>query len=434
MLGLLLAATAAHATLYSLTFCAQYDVTYDDADSGYGDDYVKQDTTYVAQGARLVVTRNRDGLVMRDAYMEWEGASAGCQTSTLTLASSDVEPLGYDVKVHSKASVNGNIVYVHPDDSSLGRYAYGPGAYHPVASGTYTVTTPVADQWRIAEAAGFAMYRRSAGLTGETFNLFNEAYPGTTSNTGYDRDTDRVDVSSTGADNKYMIVHEFGHMLAARANDSGTCATASCAPNKDYTADYNNCYTPSTDLTTHSSNQMEYASAAAWEGIAHYYSVVAFNNTSETDCGWVYYKPTDWNLDGDYTDTEEGDEEGLSRESYPATPQGTGTCDPAGPDYTGRCCWADDVGTDCDAGANGNCDNRSTEYDWLRFFWDLDTDTSLDTTTIFELFDQSDPDTWNADDSGAAGNDPAPRLRNAADGLGYLGAWDRCDDDNGVHR
>ncbi len=119
------------------------------------------------------------------------------------------------------------------DDSFFNTAAYGPDSFWTNSSTTYTITTPAgASVWNIANAVGHAMYRRSAGLTGETFEFFDQSYPSDTIGTGYHRDNDRVYVSSLGAKNKYMIVHEFGHLIAARAHwcgSSSCCDTASCA-------------------------------------------------------------------------------------------------------------------------------------------------------------------------------------------------------------
>lgn len=419
MLALVVTVATAFAASYNITFCADYDVAYDDADASFGDDYITTDTTYPARGARLKVVRNSDGYVMRDSFMTWDGATPGCQSTAVALDSAET----YDVKVKSYASVNGNTLYVYSDDVAWGIYLYGPGTYAPTASGTYTVTTPTgASQWRIANAVGHAMYRRAAGLSGETFTFLNEVCSG--GGSCYERTPDWVYISSGGSGNKYIIDHEFGHMFAARTNDTGTCATDSCAAAHDYGAPYNNCFS-SGSTSNHSANQQEYASSAVWEGIAHYYAAVAFNDSTESDCGFVYYKNTDWNLDGDVADSQETADFAVSCESYPTIA--------ASADYLGSYC-EDGVGDPCGSGANGNCDNRSTEYDWLRFFWDIDSDMGVSTTNIYNIWDEGDSDTWNATDVGAAANDPAPRLRTAADTLGFLTEWDARDDVNGVHR
>lgn len=109
------------------------------------------------------------------------------------------------------------------------------------------------------------------------------------------------------------------------------------------------------------------------------------------------------------------------------------------PDYLGHQC-------------SGTLTNRATEYDWLRFFWDLDYDQGLSTTTIYTIWDWANSDNWHASGDGwdtyststpcsiwtgsayMPPSWPSGRLRCAADTAGYLTEWDAEDAANGVHR
>ena len=84
--------------------------------------------------------------------------------------------------------------------------------------------------------------------------------------------------------------------------------------------------------------------------------------------------------------------------------------------------------------ATGTTNNRGTEWDWLRFLWDLDTGGGVSTTTIFQIYNVSNPGSWNATGDGTGGSYPAERLRDAADDESVLSEWDYWDDYNGVHR
>jgi len=225
-----------------VTFCAQYDVSYSDADPGFGDDYITSDTAYPARGARIEVVKASTGTVVYDGYTLWDGPDAGCLPASIPLSCLQT----YDVKVKSEASIRGNTLVVLDDDSLMGTFAYGPPSFWTGSSGTYTITTPLgASQWNIANAVGHAMYRHSGGLSGETFEFFYQPYP-TVGGSGYERGDDRVYISSGEADDKVIIVHEFGHLLAARAHWCGSpscCDTSSCAANHNYDADLDNCYT-----------------------------------------------------------------------------------------------------------------------------------------------------------------------------------------------
>ncbi len=170
-------------------------------------------------------------------------------------------------------------------------------------------------------------------------------------------------------------------------------------------------------------NQKEHQSSAAWEGIAHFYAALAFNDTSESDCVFVYYKNTDWNLDEEFSPLLiEAAEFAVSCESGPSN-------NPL-PDYLGSYC-------------DGTLDNRGTEYDWLRFWWDLETKEGISTTEIYSIWDGAEPDDWNANGDlhchGASllpgcADEPATRLFDSAASLGFESAWVSWDVYNGVHR
>ena len=82
----------------------------------------------------------------------------------------------------------------------------------------------------------------------------------------------------------------------------------------------------------------------------------------------------------------------------------------------------------------GTLTNRGTEWDWLRFLWDLDTDAGVSTTTIFDIYDSANPNSWNATGDGTGSAYPATRLRDAANTAGVLTEWDAWDSYNGVER
>lgn len=416
-------AASAWASPYNVTFCAKYDVVYTDA-SSYGDDYVTTNGVYPARGARIKVVRNSDGYVVYDGFSQDSGTTPGC-IPALSLVVGQT----YNVKVQSYASVNNNTLYVYDNNGAfgLGISGYGPAAYAPTSNATYNITTPSGvTRWNIANAVGHAMWRRAAGLSGEVFELVNADSPAGYGGC-YDRTDDLVYLSSTRADDKYVIVHEFGHMLTARANYEASCASTSCAASNSYAATVDNCKTNDTNVpsTTHEANSKEYQSAALWEGIAHYYAAVAFNQTDQSDCTWVYYKNTDWNLNGNILDSQETVPIAVSCEDYPTVAN-----------------FSDYLGVKC----NGILENRGTEYDWLRFFWDLDTDQGVSTTSIYEIWNAANPHTWNSTGNGydnytdtspcvtPVPSYPTGRLRCAAFNSGHLTAWDGEDTFNGVYR
>ncbi|MFZ5479044.1 MAG: hypothetical protein ACOZNI_19895 [Myxococcota bacterium] len=390
MLALLLS-SAAFAANYQVTFCAEYSIDFDDADVAVGDDYFTSNTDRPARGARIKIVRNSDGFIMFDNYTDWDGAAVGC-TSALTLDSTKT----YQVMVQSRALVNGNYVFIYDDPTTPSYWAFEAyAAYAPTSSTTVTFDTTLTDHWNTAAAMGFGLYRRTAGLSGETFTVYMEPCP---SGGGSCRSGNAVYIDSP-ADSKTVINHELGHYVAFHKNNDNSADTNDGAT-------LNNCYTVSS--RNHEAVSKEYQSIAANEGYAHYYAVVSFNDTTEYDCGFAYYKTTDWNLDGIL------DGQWVSCESGPMTGVD-------GADYLGDTC-------------TGTLTNRGTEYDWLRFLWDLDTNGGVSTTTIFQIYENAYPHTWVAYGDSTGSGYPSSRLRNGADAAGVLTEWDAWDNYNGVHR
>lgn len=389
---LALGSKTAHATIYAVKFCADYSIDFDDADSAVEDDFYISNSDRDALGIHITVERNWDSHDVFSDYTDWSGADAGC-TDTQYLDSART----YKVSAQSLAFVNGNHINVYNNDFVSLPYSHVEYlTFSPTASTTITFDTAIADQWNIAAAAGYAMSRRSAGLSGEDFDFYTESCSGG----GSCNSAGKIYISSSGSGKKYLIGHEMGHSVA-RLSNGGAVADTSDA------ADLDNCYT--VDTRDHEANSKEYNGKAANEGIAHYYAAVAFNNTTESSCGFYYYKTSvDWNLDAT------PDNLIASCESGPMT--GVDSFD-----YLGDLC-------------SGTLTNRAVEWDYLRFFWDLDTDQSVSTTTIFEIWDDSDPESWNATGDGTGSGYPSYELRNAANTNSVLTEWDNEDDDNGVHR
>lgn len=331
MLALLLATTPALAATYNVDVCARYDVNLVDADVSVGDDHFTSDTTHPAWGALVVVVEVGGPGVYAD-YAEDAGSSAGC-IPTLALDSTKT----YSIKVHSRASIAGNTVYVWTDTTETTLSQFGPSLWQPTSSGTKTVTSPVADTWNIAAAAGFAQVRDTGGLTGQQYDFVQDA-----GSTSWDRTNDRVLIGSMGGERKYMIDHEFGHMLVARAMGGGDAHSYD-------SADDDNCDSPGTS-DQHALLEREYQSAAAWEGFAHYYGIITFNNVTGSDCWFMYWKPADWNGDHDVDDANEA----ASGASWPIASCAAAMSPPDVGDWLGDYC-------------TGTVANRGTEFDWLRF-------------------------------------------------------------------
>ena len=49
--------------------------------------------------------------------------------------------------------------------------------------------------------------------------------------------------------------------------------------------------------------------------------------------------------------------------------------------------------------------NRGSEYDWMRYFWDMHTDQDVDIHTLIKLDDNANPHDWDPDGSTSTAND-----------------------------
>jgi hypothetical protein len=370
---------------YNVSFCFEYEVLYDDRTGG---DWWNSTADKTARGIRAKIIRNHDDA---EIYYDYTGSNTGC-TDTMLLSSNNT----YWIKLYSQAKLaNNNKVYVYNNDTDNERYFTSVAtAFSPDRSGVFTFdfphysfsTTRVSNT---AAAAGYAINKRYGGLSGQTFTLYTQScpesggscrWPGTSSNY----------MSEFGRTRKYIIAHEMGHTLGYLRNESSdsvldySCGTTFCGeyPGNDFH-----------DLTS-----KEYQTSGASEGFAHYYAAEVWNDASEYNCSFYYYKSLDFSHDSPDTDPDEDQDYDCEN----------------GDDYLGSHCWI--------------LVNRSVELDWLRFWWDLRTDEEESFGNIADIWDGANPHTWNR--YTAYG-----RLRGSAETEGVdLDEWDDWAEYNGVHR
>lgn len=369
---------AAQAATYNVKVCAE--LTTDYSTIGGNDDFYTDNSAKPARGVLMTVVSNT-GTVAWSGHTTEEGADAGC-TSTLSLSSSK----SYSVKILAEADIYGNMVEVYDDSTTPAMWASSTQVFTPTASTTKTFSWGPHQAWNILSAAGFALQRRDAGLSGETFTFYTEACAG--GGNCYSESSDALFIASDT--NKYVIAHEMGHKIASASNGGAGAAF-------NYTATSTDCPWTSSG---HSITSEEYQSAAVNEGIASYYAAAIWNRTDESDC---YYTPSyalDWTQDG----------VGDSSAEFSCESGGYAGVDSY--DYMGDYCLA-----------VGAVTNRGTQYDWMRFFWDLETDQGLSVTDIFAIWDEADPDAWTASGAGSGASFPAFELDAAASALGYGAEW-----------
>ncbi len=402
LLALLSLVSAAHASSVSVTFCANYGVNYTDASASVGDDYFPSNTDKLARGARVKVIRNSDGVEVFNNYAT-SGANDNC-TAGMTLDTA----LTYTVKIVADANVDGTN-YVVVRNSATGNVWAGTvlSAYSPPGGGeTKQITTALHEAWNVAAAAGWANHYRSGGMTGKTY----EFRTGTSVGNSFQENGGSPFIYIQNDTYKYIVVHEMGHEVAFYANGSALGATTS-----NYSAAMDGCDTGTG--AAHLFNTKEYQAAAMNEGLANWYAEITFNDTSSTEC-YYYRSSIDWDLDGSYVD----DSVYIGCEQGPYGPPGSSSpIDYA--KYLGDYCLA-----------TGQSNNRATQYDWMRFLWDLSTDQGLSSIEILNIWDGANAQSWTTSGNGTGAGYPATELRNSANALGLLTEWDNEDNLNGVHR
>jgi len=172
----------------------------------------------------------------------------------------------------------------------------------------------------------------------------------------------------------------------------------------------------------------EYQSTAAREGWASFYSAWLWNFKTENDCFYQTHGIQDFDLDGDidnnYLHASDPDT-GLYNQAD--TYDGAYTCEGAGiatvteqpipagdtlESYIYAKDWLEDVINE--GKCSGTTENRGTQYDWQRFFWDMLTDQEVPIEDLADIYVDMCPTTWSTDDlSGSEGEDllPIERLR-----------------------
>lgn len=378
MIALLWAAMLPTASA-AVEVCVDFDADFSGSENGAGD-YWTSDANRPLQGVEITLSNT---VVDESKFAAASGSSAGC-------ASFDV-PLGfYWASITSRARVtNGNNTVLvlnaqstsnsdypvgsgSPFEHMLGKvYSTGPGGWNT----SYDFVTPATSWSRILGVFAYALQRRAAGVSNTTFRAwtnFNSSHPSVCIDSSCFRASSQAVFSESTR--RFVLVHELGHAIGSARNTWKKTRSS-------YEANPGNCPGASTTTTNgHSMDQKEYQSAAANEGFAHYYAAVTFNNSGHQDCTFAYYKNSDYDLDGVI------DPQQLNCELGPAlTPSGTG---PAG-DWMGATC-------------STPYGNRGSEYDWLRFFWDLDTDpataSTIHTTQIGHIWDHANPYSWRRKD------------------------------------
>lgn len=241
----------------------------------------------------------------------------------------------------------------------------------------------------------------------------------------------------------WSIAHETGHTIAFRrehGEDSscvGGCDAADLNGQIDISADEQGCFgeTPPNDPSQEWKGRFtkEYQATAAREGWADFVSAATFNDAGDSSCVFNLLGGVDADMDmipapappllPSFMDNgPDGNNDGMpdsgstylvSCDEEPITAAlcsdwtsvwgPSAGCSDTSPFFVSTRDWLSDaIGANDPRGCHGNINNRSTEYDWLRFWWDLHTTEGVPLSRLNILLDNMDQRDWDPDDNGAS--------------------------------
>jgi hypothetical protein len=210
----------------------------------------------------------------------------------------------------------------------------------------------------------------------------------------YDASTQvvQIDMAQDAHQYKTTIAHELGHAWVHWANYPGT---GDIFPDYSFRDDLS--FGPGEDhcasgASDHSMVSKEHQTAAISEGYAHFLAAVAFNERDEVDCRWKPQGQITW-LEG-----FSGAYEAFSCQGYADGDGGIeyDSYNVRGYDYLGETLGeSPDEYTCLDDGETADV---ATELDWLRFLWDLHSESpygrDLAAQDILDLLLATNPENW----------------------------------------
>ncbi len=216
----------------------------------------------------------------------------------------------------------------------------------------------------IAIILAWALNREDGGATNMDWTIYNSS---STNGAGHTApDTREIWVGEDT--NVRRILHEFGHAIAFELTDWSKTYSWKNRENSGQSV----CWKTPDDpppadqddgSTNHSSTSDEATSAAIVEGFATYYAAQTINRVDEGDCFIAEDSFKNWDHSTNGIEPTEQNN-WYSCDVAPVPSQGLSDTD-----Y-----WADVCGYPTGSPPTGDGYSIACEYDWLRGFWDLDTD------------------------------------------------------------
>lgn len=280
------------------------------------------------------------------------------------------------------------VVYTTPSLLYVYGWQFYPGTvaggYRPTGVATIDVVIPAQTASAQLAVGTLAMSFSNAGLGASTPLTYDDS---ACCNGGAQ---DRVEA---GTFSRSVIAHETGHGVYRRRDGQLTTT-------EDQSSALDGCDGENNGQTGHTNTTKEWYSSAIKEGLADFYAAWLWNDAT-SDCDYDRHYGTDFDLNG------VGFVDQYSCENVPLTGLAS---------YVSGDDWLEDLVNASDpAGCSGTLSHRSTQYDVLRYLWDLYTDQSVPFSAIVDIVDDADPHDWNAThDALNPNDDPEKRWADAA--------------------
>jgi hypothetical protein len=270
---------------FTVRFCSTWRVYF--PDSGYGDDsYGTGWINVAARFARAYVLTASTNQLYWQGYLD----GSGC-TPPLTLPANT-----YKVQQATSSISNGSANYqVYRLDNNVEYHheVWATATWNNTASQTIIVNPGFNNEAiQVASVASKLLFANGIvnfGMPVGTYKtVVNKPCPFAGS-CNYASEV-RISLPNTsgygGSNSKYIIAHEFGHQIEYRAYGGFSANFSETTP-----VDVCRCHVDTTVTNdVHCMQSLEQSNAAQQEGLAHYTAAVMWNDWTQTNCSFAYYK------------------------------------------------------------------------------------------------------------------------------------------------
>jgi len=368
----------AFAATHTYTFNFKYDYEYGDVVSG----------DYYNNNAELVNTSGIHAKFYTQAgTLVWSGYTSSSGSVQLTL--DDTQK--YDILLEAKAHLDDNN-YIYIKFSYANPLLHSQWVVTDLQPHTYSCTYNFAYNYNstykvsnILAGLSFSLNTKPASASSKSFTAYTQSCNDAGISSCYNCNIQALQYKQNERDHKFVIAHELGHHLEDTLSP-GDCFTNDCSFNATDEEG-----APECQSSGHCWTSKEYASCAANEGLAHFYSLAVWNDETENDC--------DFPKQNDPIECEI---------AHTLMEDKCNTCDPPG----AYCC----------AG-------KGVEGDWAEFWWGMHSDI-CDTLTVAEvyyIYIDANPAAWGSSQGYSQLKDSATTLNGVPTSV-----WNDCADLYGI--